>query len=265
MEASIGVFGYLVMGPLSFVYFESLFYDLKKPKPKYWLHFILPFLVFLIVSANNFSVLEAFQLGNIFLLVYLSYIGCVYFIKNKRKIVRTKWNISLYIGLISLLIAFSIQTVYSSAFAYTVGLVLASIIIYILFFIALSSPYIVKEKYKVPVSSDLLKRIELAIESERLYRTHGITISKLASALNAPEYLVSKGIKTLYNRGFKDVINHFRIQEVKSKLSDPSYADEKIENLAFDVGFNTSSAFYSAFKKETKLSPREYERVILKK
>ena len=41
------------------------------------------------------------------------------------------------------------------------------------------------------------------------------------------------------------------------------FANEKIENLAFDVGFNTSSAFYSAFKKETSMSPRTYQKTYL--
>ena len=55
-------------------------------------------------------------------------------------------------------------------------------------------------------------------------------------------------------------MNELRVKEVKQKLAGGS--DVKIEGLAYDVGFNTPSAFYAAFKKETSLSPREYQQTM---
>lgn len=52
---------------------------------------------------------------------------------------------------------------------------------------------------------------------------------------------------------------------MRDKLSQPEFMNEKIEDLAYDVGFNTSSAFYNAFKKEVAMTPREYQTSIMTK
>ena len=89
-----------------------------------------------------------------------------------------------------------------------------------------------------------------------------ISLSQFSEAINAPTYLVSRAIKSIYKKKFPEVINSFRIKDVKEKLTHVDYANERIEDLAYDVGFNTSSAFYIAFKKETSMTPRAFQKSI---
>ena len=67
-------------------------------------------------------------------------------------------------------------------------------------------------------------------------------------------------MKRHYGRTFPEVVNELRVKEVKAKLA--VGVDVKIEGLAYDAGFNTPSAFYAAFKKETDQSPREYQQSV---
>ncbi|GGI57593.1 helix-turn-helix domain-containing protein [Winogradskyella haliclonae] len=66
-----------------------------------------------------------------------------------------------------------------------------------------------------------------------------------------------------YSKSFPEVINSMRIKDITNKLKDPNLANVKVEELAFDVGFNSTSSFYVAFKKIVKITPREFQRKML--
>jgi AraC-like DNA-binding protein len=59
---------------------------------------------------------------------------------------------------------------------------------------------------------------------------------------------------------FSDFINQHRIEEMKIRLTDNRYHHFKIEQIAFDTGFNSKSTFQAAFKKFTGLTPSEYRK-----
>jgi AraC-like DNA-binding protein len=62
-----------------------------------------------------------------------------------------------------------------------------------------------------------------------------------------------KRIKKLF-----DFINSYRIEEFKIRFEDPRNRQFTMLAIAFDVGFNSKTAFNRAFKKMTSQSPREY-------
>lgn len=47
---------------------------------------------------------------------------------------------------------------------------------------------------------------------------------------------------------------------MKVKLRDPQYHHYKIEQIAFDTGFNAKSTFQAAFKKFTGLTPSQFRK-----
>ncbi|UWR78319.1 helix-turn-helix domain-containing protein (plasmid) [Phaeobacter inhibens] len=51
---------------------------------------------------------------------------------------------------------------------------------------------------------------------------------------------------------FFDYINHWRIQDAKNRLRS---SDATILAIAYDVGFNSRSSFYTAFKRELGADP----------
>ncbi|WP_298902898.1 AraC family transcriptional regulator [uncultured Psychroserpens sp.] len=259
-QISIVLLGYTIAAPLLLLHFKYLFSESKKFKVYNLVHFLGPIVLFLILITDSYRANDVYIWGNYFFLIYLIYIGVKYIFNSKYKSKLTKWHHYLYYGMFGLIIAFSIQNFSRGQTNYTIGLIIASTIIYVLFFVALNSPSVIKKKYSAKVTHELIENIKIALERDKMYLQSGISIAQLSKTLDSPEYLVSKAINAVYGKNFKDVINGFRIADVKTKLINPNFLNEKIENLAFDVGFNTSSAFYSAFKKETSMSPRSYQK-----
>jgi AraC-like DNA-binding protein len=61
-----------------------------------------------------------------------------------------------------------------------------------------------------------------------------------------------------FNQNFRDFINKYRIEESKFLLKNKSNGNKTILEIAYEVGFNSKSAFNAAFKKFTGLTPKEY-------
>ena len=59
---------------------------------------------------------------------------------------------------------------------------------------------------------------------------------------------------------FHDYINSFRIEEAKKKLLEPN--PDTIYTISLDVGFNSKTAFYTAFKKLTKQTPTQFKKSV---
>jgi AraC-like DNA-binding protein len=64
----------------------------------------------------------------------------------------------------------------------------------------------------------------------------------------------------LLNKNFRDLINHYRIEEAKNSLTNPKKNDSSILEIAYEVGFNSKEVFNRCFKKYTGMTPSEYKR-----
>jgi AraC-like DNA-binding protein len=97
-----------------------------------------------------------------------------------------------------------------------------------------------------------------ALILQKIYTDPNLTIPKLAEILSIQPYLLSQIINENYNQNFSDFINFHRIEEAKDILSSESGKDQKIASIAYECGFNTLSAFNTAFKKFTKTTPSQF-------
>ncbi len=95
-----------------------------------------------------------------------------------------------------------------------------------------------------------------AIEIDKEYKNPELTLKILAEKINTPSYLVSQTINLFYKKSFFDLINENRIQEAKERLMGFS-SNDKIESIAYEVGFNSRATFYRAYKKYTGETPSE--------
>jgi AraC-like DNA-binding protein len=55
------------------------------------------------------------------------------------------------------------------------------------------------------------------------------------------------------------LINKDRIDEAKRNLFNPDKQHLTIIDIAYEVGFNSKSAFNTAFKKSTNMTPSQYK------
>lgn len=101
----------------------------------------------------------------------------------------------------------------------------------------------------------ITKKIESSMQNERLYLDPNLSLSKLASHVGATANHVSQTLNETLGISFFDYINHWRIEVAKQKIV---LGEASVLTIALSVGFNTSSSFYKAFKKETGKTPRGY-------
>ncbi len=100
------------------------------------------------------------------------------------------------------------------------------------------------------------------IEINNRYLDSMFSLEILASETKMSVSKVSSIINNHSNFNFSDFINQFRIEKAKILLLEPKYNDYNIESIGFECGFNSKSAFYTAFKKFTNLTPTEFKKKI---
>ena len=101
------------------------------------------------------------------------------------------------------------------------------------------------------------KLIEL-MTTKKLFTDSNLKLNQLAHLVaTSPNYL-SQVINEQRQQNFYDFINSFRIEEAKNLITDPSHKNENLLFIAYNVGFNSKSAFNTAFKKYTGKTPTQY-------
>lgn len=105
----------------------------------------------------------------------------------------------------------------------------------------------------------LPEKIMAYVNDKEIYKDPDISVYKLAATLNLPEYQISKAINQGLKTNFYDLINKSRVEEAKILLSQIHDHNFSIEGVAFEVGFNSRTAFYRAFKKYTGKKPSDFK------
>jgi AraC-like DNA-binding protein len=96
------------------------------------------------------------------------------------------------------------------------------------------------------------------MQSEQAYLNADLTLPKLASLVNCPVNHLSQVINSGFDMSFFDYLNQFRIEDAKKLLCLEDGQLQAILSIAFEVGFNSNSAFYAAFKKSCGMTPAQY-------
>jgi AraC-like DNA-binding protein len=108
----------------------------------------------------------------------------------------------------------------------------------------------------------LLNRLEQLMTKECIFREERLTIGALASRLAVPEERLRRAInESLGYRNFNAFINHYRLEDAKKALSDPSQHGVPVVTIAMDAGFQSLGPFNRAFKADTGMTPTEYRRM----
>jgi AraC-like DNA-binding protein len=99
------------------------------------------------------------------------------------------------------------------------------------------------------------------MSSEKPYLNQELTISQLADQLQINSKYLSQIINEKQEQNFMDFINRHRIERAKELLLSPAYQYYTIQAIAEEAGFKSKSAFYTAFKKFTGMTPVAFKKM----
>ncbi|GAB1857913.1 hypothetical protein MHTCC0001_27500 [Flavobacteriaceae bacterium MHTCC 0001] len=89
-----------------------------------------------------------------------------------------------------------------------------------------------------------------------------MSLHTLSKELNLSEGYISQTINRNIDSNFNDYINSLRINDSKTMLQDHQYNNYTIAAIGLEVGFNSKSSFYTAFKKFTGQTPTTYKKSV---
>lgn len=277
----------LLQMPLYYLYVNSACYYNFKLQKKHLLQG-LPFLFVLCFFSMTGISEQGYQVFDVISIIqYYVYIIAVFTVlRNFRKLYQEnyssnhhltyKWLMQttalFVIGNIFVLIRGFVEKespVYNYLFTFTSVFVLFVITWFVLNALYRPNLFAGINKDLVPVPSDnkvkeepeQLKSLLKFMETEKPYLDDKLTLHKLAEQIHLPEKQLSLLINQHTGKHFFDFINEFRINDAKVLLKEQSQLT--VLEVLYEVGFNSKSSFYTAFKKETNLTPTDYRKSIV--
>lgn len=119
----------------------------------------------------------------------------------------------------------------------------------------LESKY-VKSGLTLQEATEIRQKIQEAFENDKVYKNNAIGLNDLSQHIAKDRYKVSQVLNEYLAKNFYSLLNHYRVKEAKDLLISQPFLSVKA--VMYEVGFNSKTSFYSAFKKDTGLSPNDF-------
>lgn len=119
-----------------------------------------------------------------------------------------------------------------------------------------------QNKYKTSALSEdnlqhIANKLENAMQQEKIYLNAALSLPILAKSINTSSNYISQTLNERLQVNFFDYVNGYRVKHAKNELTN---SNKTVLDIAMDAGFNSKSAFYTAFKKYTGITPMQYRK-----
>ena len=104
----------------------------------------------------------------------------------------------------------------------------------------------------------VVERIRRALEEEQLYLNPTLTLAELSAHTRLAPRLISVTVNNGFGQSFNDLVNGYRVAEVKRRLATPDAQRLTLLGIAFESGFNSKTTFNRIFKQFTGVAPRDW-------
>lgn len=108
--------------------------------------------------------------------------------------------------------------------------------------------------------TQLKHRLHEVLQNQKPYKDENLNLISLALLLPTTDRKLSALLNHYMYTSFYDLINSYRVQEVKEKMTHSDYKKYTLLAIAYEAGFNSKSSFNRIFKKETGVSPSTYKK-----
>ncbi len=274
----IGIMACALIGPLLYLFVRSGLINNRTVK-KYDIFHALP-LIIVIIIALQFPYWDNRNLWrNLINLIYWQWF--VYIIitafnlipvfksinsnSKAERDISTIWLLSVFIGVAIIWLAYRTAR-YTS---YIVGAVSFSFVFYMSILLIFKFSRHKKTEAKVKKRTKQLldeatiriidNKLNAIIEIEKVYKDSNLKMPDLAAHLNISPHILSQYLNEVLQKNFSQFINEHRVREAEQLLK--SSNNYTVESIAYDSGFNSVSAFYTAFKNINKITPAAFKKM----
>jgi AraC-like DNA-binding protein len=108
----------------------------------------------------------------------------------------------------------------------------------------------------------MLNRLERVMTEKSVFKNPNLKLNDLADEVNVSAHQLSQLLNDRLGKSFTLYVNEYRIQEACRILS--TAENLTIEAISEEVGFNSKSTFFSAFKKLKGMTPATYQQSAVK-
>ncbi|WP_158861314.1 helix-turn-helix domain-containing protein [Lunatibacter salilacus] len=120
---------------------------------------------------------------------------------------------------------------------------------------------------KSPISEEETKQLKLVakkvhhlMETEKIFREEGLSVKEIADKIEEKPYVVSQAINTCLGKNFFELVNGYRVREAKKLMMDDSLSHLSMVGIAFEAGFSSKTAFNTAFKRHSGMTPSQFKK-----
>lgn len=265
----IGISACLLIGPVLLCYINSA---ASSPKqiPRSWLAALVGILI-LILSAGILYPYAEFPDGwrnvvipyIVYLIWTLSTILSVYiYCKNLAALKQNRLLTIVVFGNCLILASYLVSYADVLPGSYISGSIMYSLLFYISIFLLLERRKAQNvERYtnrKIPSghAEKILAELEMLIVLDQLYLNPDLRLGDLAERLYITSHQLSQVLNDNFGTSFSDYINNYRVDAAAKLLVRSPHL--RIEAIGYDVGFNSKSAFFAAFKKFKQVTPMKF-------
>lgn len=256
------------------------------------IHFFIPFVYFLTLLAHgfhpDFNNHHNYKYYSMVMNSVLAVLTSGYYVAGLLKLKSDNWMrilnsvskkiksfylfVGTYLVYTSLFIVFEIMTGSYISEHTRINIGYIDSILYLIIFLALPfygfslSPIFKKiiQPYKTIVESNenvalIMKKIDILITEEEIYRQSNLTINSFASEINTPRNDLTLILNNEYHSTFNDFINNARVESIKKDLRSSKFTDYDLLSLAKEHGFSSKSTFFRVFKNFTGMTPNQFK------
>jgi AraC-like DNA-binding protein len=272
---TLGLTLILSFGPLFYFYVRSFLEETFQLRRQHLIHAV-PFLIFM---GLNFSgvLSKDFYLAFGIIFIYLHFLGYIIasFVWQRRywqlasvsgSEVKKKWVNYLHIGIALIWVSYFTYLL-DELVPYIVGPITYSLVIYPLSFWAIANKVLqpTEKKYQNSrlnnqESQQVITKLEAYIQAGQPFLNPDLKLTMVATQLKTTPHTLSQVVNENFQQNFRQYLNSHRVKSAQRMLALPENDHLTIASIAYDSGFNSLSAFNTAFKKVLQQTPSQYRK-----
>lgn len=259
----------LIIVPLSFYLFSRIvLFQEEYYKPRQLIHFLPLALSFLLPKSLVPTI--AFILGTFYTLWLASRL---YILREERSRFTVEISffsmfavmavIALLLGLFSPLIE---HDLFYAAYSTSISIAMVAVVAALLIFpelledvVAVTERAYSSTKLQNVDATEKLSQLTCLMEQDHIYKDENVSLAKVGEMIQLSTHQLSELINSSYGKNFPSLVREYRVEAAKQQLlKEP---DTSMLVIGLETGFKSQSAFYTAFKEITGISPGAYRKL----